>query len=130
MWHKLSTTSNIYIKNKQIQTISTKCQYHIAKTKPKWWLTIKWLDNSVKMKLIKKLLQQLHAFHVILLHKKCWSINRITYIKISFIYSYVCKHIDKAPKVIVTIKASIVSENVPKQYLYELKLQKILKLLI
>lgn len=37
---------------------------------------------------------------------------------------------DKAPEVIVTIKASIVSENVPKQYLYELKLQKILKLLI
>lgn len=31
----LSTTSNIYIKNKQIQTISTKCQYQIAKTNPK-----------------------------------------------------------------------------------------------
>lgn len=37
---------------------------------------------------------------------------------------------DKAPEVIVTIKASIVSENVPKQFLYELKLQKTLKLLI
>lgn len=130
MWHKLSTSSNIYIKNKQIRTISTKCQYHIAKTKPKWWFTIKWLDNSVKKKLIKILHQQLHAYHVILLHKKSRCINRITYIKISFIYSYVCKHINKAPNKIVTIKASIVSEKEPKQYLYELKLQKNLKLLI
>lgn len=37
---------------------------------------------------------------------------------------------NKAPNKIVTIKASIVSEKDPKQYLYELKLQKILKLLI
>ena len=43
------------IKNKQIQTISTKCQYQIAKTKPKWWLTIKWLDNNRKKDTDKKI---------------------------------------------------------------------------
>jgi hypothetical protein len=32
--------------NKNNQTISTKCQYKIPASNPKWWLFVKWYANT------------------------------------------------------------------------------------
>lgn len=32
--------------NKNIQTTSTKCQYNIPDSNPKWWFSVEWYANT------------------------------------------------------------------------------------
>lgn len=40
--------------NKNNHTTSTKCQYHAAASKPKWWVVVKWYFKSLSKHTNKK----------------------------------------------------------------------------